>query len=317
MNGNFLASAGRNAFNEESALELSEAEVSFQAIVDPYARADVYLAASPEGVEIEEGYATFTALPAGLLVKAGKMRAQFGKVNTLHTHAMPTVDRPLVIENLLGGAEGLSDGGVSVSSLIGNPWIFLEATGEAYGGRSEVFQSTGRDHPAYIARLRAYRDLTEDQNLEVASSYAFGPTADEEMLDDGVFNKHLFGIDATFRYRPLRRAIYRRFNLRTELIWSRQDLPEDQRAQAFGFYGLGEYQFARRWYIGGRIDRSGRVFDGTLADRGASVFLTFWPTEFSQLRSQYRRTRYAEDVIADEVFFQFNFSIGAHAAHAF
>jgi hypothetical protein len=47
------------------------------------------------------------------------------------------------------------------------------------------------------------------------------------------------------------------------------------------------------------------------------VFLTFWPTEFSQLRTQYRRTRYAEDVTADEVFFQFNFSIGAHAAHAF
>ena len=35
------------------------------------------------------------------------MRAQFGKVNTLHTHALPTVDRPLVTENLVGGEEGL------------------------------------------------------------------------------------------------------------------------------------------------------------------------------------------------------------------
>ena len=39
------------------------------------------------------------------------MRAQFGKVNTLHTHAMPTADRPLVTENLVGGEEGISDSG--------------------------------------------------------------------------------------------------------------------------------------------------------------------------------------------------------------
>jgi hypothetical protein len=57
------------------------------------------------------------------------MRASFGKVNTLHTHAMPTVDRPLVTGNLVGGEEGLSDGGLSLSRLFPNPYLFLEATG--------------------------------------------------------------------------------------------------------------------------------------------------------------------------------------------
>jgi hypothetical protein len=115
----------------------------------------------------------------------------------------------------------------------------------------------------------------------------------------------------------LRRAIYRRLNLRTELIWSRQDLGVADSARAFGVYGLGEYQFARRWYAGVRFDRSGRVLDGDLIDTGESAFLTFWPTEFSQVRGQYRRLAYADGVRGHEVLFQLNFSIGTHGAHVF
>ena len=150
-------------------------EAAFQAVIDPYARADFFLAASPEGLEVEEGYITFTSLPANFLLKAGKMRAQFGKVNTLHTHAMPTVDRPLVTENLVGGEEGLSDAGLSLSHLIQNPYLFLEATGEVYAAASDVFSTTTRSRLNYVGRLRAYHDLTEDKNIEVGTSFAFGP----------------------------------------------------------------------------------------------------------------------------------------------
>jgi hypothetical protein len=48
-----------------------------------------------------------------------------------------------------------------------------------------------------------------------------------------------------------------------------------------------------------------------------SWLVTFWPSEFSQMRGQYRRTRYAESETAHEVLFQFLFSIGAHGAHVF
>ncbi len=315
--GNFLANGGRNVPAGEPTFSLAEAEVSFQAVIDPYARGDFYLSAGPDGLEVEEGYATFTSLPANLLVKAGKMRAQFGKVNTLHTHAMPTADRPLVTQNLLGGEEGLSDSGVSVSHLIDNPWLFLEATGEVFAGRSDVFQSTAHDRLAYVGHVRAYQDLSEDRNLEVGASYAFGPTAGDPVLEGLSLDRHLFGIDATFRYRPLRRAIYNRLNVRSELIWSRQHLPRNAETTAFGAYLLGEYQFARRWYVGGRLDRSARALDGSLVDTGGSVFLTFWPTEFSQLRGQYRRTNYDGGVSSDELLFQLNFSIGAHGAHVF
>jgi hypothetical protein len=45
--------------------------------------------------------------------------------------------------------------------------------------------------------------------------------------------------------------------------------------------------------------------------------LTYWPSEFSQVRGQYRRIRYAEGESANELLFQFQFSIGAHGAHTF
>ncbi len=322
--GNFVGVGGKNPFSTEPAMQLSEAEVAFRAVVDPYARADFFLSAGPEGLEIEEGYITFTSLPSHLQLKVGKMRAQFGKVNTLHTHGMPTVDRPLVTQNLVGGEEGLSDSGVSLSRLFPNDAVFLEATGEVYTGNSGVFSTSARSRLNYLGRLRAYRDITESSNIDIGTSVAFGPTegfVDLPLLtpvEAGIgLNKRMIGIDATFRYRPLRRAIYQRLNLRTEMIWSRQDLSADASTTAFGMYGLAEYQFARRWYAGARLDRSGRAFDGSAIDTGGSFFITFWPTEFSQIRSQYRRTNFAEEVKANELLFQLSFGIGAHGAHAF
>ena len=52
-------------------------------------------------------------------------------------------------------------------------------------------------------------------------------------------------------------------------------------------------------------------------DKGGSLLLTFWPSEFSQIRGQYRHTRYGEGIKANEFLFQFLFSIGAHGAHTF
>ena len=309
--GNFVGAAGKNDVEPLPAMQLNEAEVSLQAIVDPYARADFFLAASPEGLEIEEGFLTFPTLPGGLLMKVGKMKAQFGKANTFHSHVLPWVDVPLPVKNLLGGDEGLNDSGVSVSKLIVNPVLFLEATGEIYNGTNTLFTGYKRSDLTYVGRLRGYRDVTEGTNLDVGTSIAYGHN------DAGPdFTTRVYGVDATFRYRPLRRAIYKRFLARTELFWSRRDdTPGD--GSAFGAYVSGDYQFARRWFAGGRYDFSDRAIDPSLRDKSGSLLLTYWPSEFSQIRTQYRRTSYAEGVKANEVLFQFLFSIGAHGAHVF
>ena len=317
--GNFLGATGHNPNSDQPTFGLDEVETSFQAVVDPYARADVFLSAGPDGLEIEEGIVTFNTLPGGLLLKAGKMRAQFGKVNAMHTHALPWTDRPLVTQNLVGGDDGISESGLSVSRLLQNPIVFLELTGEAYYGSSEVFQSRQRSELAYVARMRAYRDLTEGSNIDLGGSFAYGPSAVNASqpvpLDD--VSTRLWGVDATFRYRPLRRAIYRRFMARSELVWSQPRESGAGGQTAFGMYASGDYQFARRWYAGARYDRSGRAWEASTVDTGGAFYLTYWPSEFNQVRGQYRRINYGDGVNANEFLFQFLFSIGAHGAHVF
>lgn len=309
--GDFLGAAGRNKVDPSPGLELHEAEASFQAIVDPYARADFFIAVGPEGAEVEEGYITFPALPGALLMKVGKMRSSFGKVNQMHNHILPWTERPLVTRNLLGGEEGISDAGISISRLFPNKLAFLEATGEVYAGNSEIFAAPTRGDLTYVGRLRAYRDITESTNLDLGGSFAYGhnPAGPDATT-------RLFGVDATFRYRPLRRAIYKRVVGRTELVWSRLKDPITTN-RAFGTYVYGEYQFARRWFGGLRWDYSGRAEAPDLKDKGASLLLTYWPSEFSQIRGQLRRTKYGEGNTANEFLFQFLFSIGAHGAHPF
>src|SRR5262245_33009296 len=138
--GNFLGAAGENdAPDAPPTLQMEEAEASFQAIVDPYARADFFLTFGPEEVGIEEGFITFPTVPGGLLLKVGKMRDAFGKVDAMHSHVLPWTDRPLVTRNLVGGEDGLADAGVSISRLIPNRLLFLEATAQVYQGSSEIF----------------------------------------------------------------------------------------------------------------------------------------------------------------------------------
>ncbi len=316
--GNFLGAAGRNDVSPSPVMQMSESEVSLQAIVDPYARADFFLAFGEEGVSLEEGFITFPTVPGGLLVKIGKMRSAFGKVNALHPHVLSWTDRPLVFDNLLNGEEGLSDVGVSVAKLLPLPF-FLEATGQLFRGTSgAVFQGGARDELSYVGHVRSYHDLSESANLEVGASYARGftePVLVRPLLPER-FTSNLFGVDATFRWKPLQRSIYRSFIGRGELIWNQRDEPGFDQA-ASGFFVSGDYQFGRRWFAGARLDRSDRSPEPTARDDGYSFSLTYVPTEFSQLRGQFRRTNYAEGEVANELLFQLQFAIGAHGAHPF
>jgi hypothetical protein len=317
--GNFVGVGGRNEVRPERSLEMREAEASFQAVVDPYARADFFMAFAEEGVDLEEGFVTFPTLPAGLLLKVGKMRAGFGKVNTFHTHQMPWPDRPLVTQNLVGGEEGIADAGVSVAGLIPNRWLFLEATGQMYRGDADgIFAATRRSDLSYAGRLRGYHDITESTNIDLGGSVMLGHTAPVEFEADfdPSHTTTLYGFDATVRWKPLQRSIYRSFVGRSEVVWSRRERSAG-RIDSSGFYVSGDYQLARRWFAGGRLDQSDRLDEDELRDKSYSALITFWPSEFSQVRGQYRRTNYADGPAANEFLFQLQFSIGAHGAHSF
>ena len=318
--GDFLGAAGSNQVNPNPAFQMHESEASFQAVVDPYARADFFLSFGEEGVNLEEGYLTLTSLPGGFLTKIGKMRAAFGKVNGLHNHVLPWTDRPLVTTNLVGGEDGISDAGISVARLVPNPWIFLEATGQVFRGDSGemLYKSSERSDLSYVAHLRGYQDISENSNIDLGWSYSHGhnPSGIVNGIDIGRFTTTLYGLDATYRWRPLRRSIYHSFIARSEWVWSQREQPNGVQ-NGVGGYVSGDYQFARRWFAGARFDRANHADNHLLLDTGGSLILTYWPSEFSQVRGQYRLTDYAEGPTAHEFLFQFQFSIGAHGAHPF
>jgi hypothetical protein len=188
----------------------------------------------------------------------------------------------------------------------------MEGTAQVFRGDSgNVFQSNQRSDASVVGHLRGYKDLSESTNVDLGVSYARGHN------DLGsAFLTNLYGVDATIHWTPLRRTIYHNFVGRAEFVWSRRDeLPMQQRA--FGFFTSGDYRLNRRWTVGGRYDRSGRARAANLTDDGFSALLTYWPSEFSQIRGQYRFTKFAEGKQDNELLFQFQFSLGAHGAHPF
>ncbi|HVS87652.1 MAG TPA: hypothetical protein VHF01_05475 [Candidatus Acidoferrum sp.] len=320
--GDFVGTAGHNNISPSPSLEMHESEVGLQAIIDPYARADAFISFGETGVNVEEAYVTFTSLPAGLLLKVGKKRADFGKVNMIHNHALPFIDRPLVTNNLVGGEDGIDDAGFSLSRFLPalKDW-FLEGTAQVLRGDSaNVFHASRREDVSVVGHVRAYRDLSESTNLDLGISYARGHNA-----NGSDFLTNLYSADATLRWKPLRRAIYHSFLFRTELFWSARDqlspVNAFQTQHAFGFYSDAEYRLNRRWTLGGRFDRSGHANNASLTDTGFSTILTYWPSEFSQIRGQYRFGHLAvapnDFSNANELLFQFLFVMGAHGAHPF
>jgi hypothetical protein len=330
MIGDFIGTAGHNTVAPGKALELHESEVGMQAIIDPYSRADVFLSFGEQGVNVEEGYLTFTSLPAGLLMKVGKMRAEFGRVNTIHNHALSYIDRPLVTNNLVGGEDGIDDAGISIARFLPAPkdW-FMQGTAQVYRGDSDdLFTSHRRQDLSVVGHLRAYRDLTESTNIDLGVSYSRGHNnaGVGTAFNPSDFLTNLYGADLTLRWKPLRRAIYNSLLFRTELVWSNRDqlspLDVFQTQHAFGMYSSADYRLNRRWTVGGRFDRSGRATNASLTDTGFSGILTYWPSEFSQIRGQYRYGHLWDDATlkytnANELLFQFLFVMGAHGAHPF
>ena len=289
--GDFLGAAGTNTVQPAARRSrCTNPKLSFQAVVDPYARADFFISFGEEGVDLEEGFITFTALPGGLLTKVGKMRAAFGKVNTLHNHVLPWTDRPLVTQNLVGGEDGIDDAGISVARLIPNPWLFLEATGQVFRGDSggPTLRCSSRRSAAISATsatCAAIRTSPNRRNIDLGVSYSHGHNAlgIGDVADLGRFTTQLFGIDATFRWKPLQRSIYHSFVGRT-----RVDLEPPRSAgrpaERLGFLCLRRLS-VRAALVRRRALRSvaTRADDASLLDTGGSLILTYWPSEFSQV----------------------------------
>jgi len=341
--------------DEANGFDLSEAEIAFQSVVDPYAKMDLFLSfPAGETPEVEEASVSTLSLPASLQLKGGRFKNAFGKWNTLHTHAFFTVDRPDALMNFFG-EESLTTDGISLSVLIPNPWdLYLESTTEAGTALGGISFNDAHGDWTGLQRFSAFFNTTPNSTVEVGLSGAWGKagpseTTLREIEEAGVsgtlrprdaLDSAVAGLDVTWKWKPLRQNTYRSFVWQTELLRSRRDvdllvpapLPEleppalrPDTISSLGGYSYLEWQFARRWRGGLRYDRSGFPDSETDREQSAVAVVRFQPSEFQELRFQIKQTRRNESAAlrfgADEedtrIYFEWIPVIGAHGAHKY
>lgn len=313
-------------------LLFQEGEFAFQAAVDPFAKADFYIAfgrhgepgVHPEGdahgeeeeegglePEIEEAYITILSLPFSTQLKAGKFRSKFGKINETHPHAYNFIDLPLMYQNFFGG-EGLNDEGASLSWLLPNQAFFQELTVQVTAGPGEnaSFTRAENNRLLYLAHLKNFFDLNENTTLELGVTGLTGPHNAEG--DD----THMLAADLTLKWKPLQRNRYKSFEFMSEVLLSQRNATGGD-VTSLGGYGFLRYQFARQWYLGGLFDYSEFPEFSEFNHKAYSGILQFFATEFQKVELQYK---YNDGNFFDsfsEVLLRAVFVIGAHGAHQY
>ena len=316
--GWFQAVAGNDSTVQQDPFELREAEIGFQAAVDPFTRADFFLSAGPGGLEVEEGYLTWLALPGGGQAKLGKFRADLGKFNRTHPPETAFADRPLSTVAFLGD-EGLVTTGVAASLILPNPldlyWDLTANVGTVpEADEQPVFAARGREQVLAVARTSAFVPLGESGDLNLGLSYVNGPAADA-LLPEGA-RAQLGGADLLFRWKNPRRSIYRSLVVQAEHLRERGSAAGSAAWRGGSFASIA-YQFARRWKLGGRYDWTERP-DAPEHASGALAFLQVQPSEFSTVSLQGRRVHdAADDTTRDALFLKWTFNIGPHGAHPY
>ena len=127
-----------------------------------------------EGIEAEEVYALFYNLPFSILAKVGKFHTDFGYINKLHKHQLPTFNHPNALyymfnsvpgTHALNGDEPNADMGMEISTLL--PFDFYsELELGTLDGNNDTILSSGSDYlNTYLVRLKNYWDLSYNMGL--------------------------------------------------------------------------------------------------------------------------------------------------------
>jgi hypothetical protein len=271
----FYTDRGREDFNGR------EFELNVQSALDPYSLTKWTLSFSPEeGVDIEEGYVSYTGLPGGLTLTAGKFRQEFGLLNRYHLHALPQIDYPLSLQTYFG-EEGLAQTGLSASWLFPRPWATAnELTLQLTDGESDAFGGESFTNLVGLAHLKNYWDVNDAVYAEIGLSGIAG-------TNGAGGDSRVWGTDFTLHWQPPTRAKYREVTWRTELMRSERDDEEGIRREAWGGYSYLESLVAQNLYAGVRYDRVEDPFDPEHVRWGLFPNLTWWQSEFVRLRGEY------------------------------
>nr|MDP9178686.1 hypothetical protein [Gemmatimonadota bacterium] len=331
---------------------IPNAELTLDGAVDPYFKGFGSIVFKLDengetGVEVEEVYVLTSSLPNNLQLKAGQYFVEFGRQNPQHPHSWAFVDQPLML-NRVFGPDGLRGQGMRMSWLLptsfyaeaqlgimnsrgGTTWSFRsDESTEIHGGVPVEREVEGFGDMLIVPRIATSFDFSETQTVLVGASAAFGPNNSGPSA-----NTRVYGVDAYWKWKSATaqagfpflsmqgEALFRSYDAaeRTSAADPTLILPEETLKDR-GAYAQLLWGIKPRIVAGIRGDWA-RGDDASVqtplrADRfRLSPNFTWYPTEFSKFRVQYNyddRTGIGTD---HSLWFQFEFLLGAHAAHKF
>jgi len=320
-------------------------------------QANIVLQIDPNGettIEAEEAYLETMSLPWNLQVKAGQFFTEFGRLNPTHPHTWSFADQPLVNGRFFG-EDGLRSAGARLSWLTPTPFyseLFFTIQ-NSQGGTAFSFRNEhegglffGRPHNQgrvkslgdllFVPHYAASFDLSDSQTLVAGVSAAFGPNGSGPDQDT-----QIYGADLYWKWKPANaHAGFPFVSWQTEAMLRRYEagvFPGDAAATPplpaealtdWGIYSQVLWGFKPRWVAGLRGDfvaptetAAYETILGRDPDRAQrwriSPNLTWYPSEFSKIRLQYNYDNRDGIGVDHSVWLQFEFLLGAHAAHKF
>jgi len=339
----------------ELQLDLESGELAIQGYLNPFARADLFVGYHDGAFELEELYATILrGLPLGTVLRAGKYRVDFGKLNLLHPHAYSFLDTPLVHQQFLG-EEGLNDIGLNLNWQVPFGESSLTISGNLLKGDFAEPHEDEHDHGEETAsaslstwlRRGAFRALQDEAETDAEVETALGtservalfvPTGEWAGVEVGVNalqgtldeltdrRVDLLGADFKYRWAPDK---YRSLTVQGEWIRSEREVlheddpdaggPEIERVDSTGYFAFLDWRLRQRWNLGAIVERTGLAEEADVTVERAGLFAGFaLMEETTMVRLLLRRTdgdEFPEPF--NEAILQLVFSLGPHKAHWF
>lgn len=331
---------------------IPNAEISLDGAVDPYFKGFANIvykldSGGETGVELEEAYFLTTSLRWNLQLKGGQFFTEFGRQNPQHPHAWSFVDQPLVL-NRMFGPDGLRSQGARLAWLVPTRWYTeaMVSVLNSAGGTTSSFRSdeSAEIHGGVpvdrevrrlgdllvVPRVTASVDLTSTQTLLFGASAAFGPNNSGPDA-----RTQIYGADLYWKWKSTTASAGFPFvSWQTEALFRRYDAAERvsmddpsvtlpaEKLKDRGVYSQLLWGIKPRIVAGLRgdfVSGSNAAFDVELRARRyrLSPNLTWYPTEFSKVRLQYNYDNRKGVGTDHSLWLQFEFILGAHAAHKF
>lgn len=344
----FQLPLGSEAGPRTRGFSLAESELDLTASIDPWLRGVANIALHPDNaVSVEEAFVETTSLGNGLSVKAGRFLSSVGYLNSRHAHTWDFVDNPLAYQALLGTQFG--DDGVQIRWIAPTD-LFIGLGAELGRGRSFPGSDSGRNGAGMTA-LTAHSggDIGLSHSWRAGLSMLNTKAVDQSLtaldaMDNRVGNAftgstRVWVVDGVWKWSPNGNAIRTSFKLQGEYLRSTRtgrlsydvsgaNITDAYRAVQSGWYVQGVYQFMPRWRVGLRTERlnpgapdyginAASFVNSAYQPFKNSVMLDFSPSEFSRFRLQFAQDRSRQGLTDNQVFLQYQMSLGAHGAHSY